>query len=168
MVLSGSTKSLNHFWHLKIIADADKHIYVDTCLISVKALILFTLILDLDDYRMVSLMLVDGLVLTNCGYPGMEEVWGCSRTSHLQTRATLAQCALQPGKRASKRRSVKITGTVCTMLHRMRVQFNALYKQFGRRAVFRCCSIYQRHQDETQAINQGFIQTIPVWRLGRC
>ena len=45
---------------------------IDIYLIGVKAL--FTLILDLDDYRMVSLMLVDGLVLTNCGYPGMEEV----------------------------------------------------------------------------------------------
>ena len=30
------------------------------------------------------------------------------------------------------------------------------YKQFDCRAVLGSCSIYQRHQDETRAINQGF------------
>ena len=66
--------------------------------------------------------------------------------------------ASQPGKRALKRRSSdqQISRGLCVQL---------FYKQFDCRAVLGSSSIYQRHQDETRAINQGFTNN-PGLKIG--
>ena len=92
------------------------------------------------------------------GGGGLRLVMRVSRHIFRPRRATqgLAR-ASQPGKRAPKHRSSQqISRGLCVQL---------FYKQFDCRAVLGSSSIYQRHQDETRAINQGFTNN-PGLKIG--